>query len=117
MTEDDGVRMIREGKGFFLIAIVFVVISTAIFVSCFPIALTPLLPVKEDGGGYGDAIAIIFLLFEIVWIFWGEAFGVFSVLFSCLALKYTKWSILLIVLSSLYVVAPWVTFYIIAWFG
>ena len=99
--------MERRGTGFFITAIVFAAIATVIFAYFLTVNLAIFVPEAEDAGeALGKVVGII--LFFPIWIIAGGISGIVSAVFSGIGIRYTKWSILLLVLSVLYIAAPFI---------
>ena len=100
-------KMNRKGKGFFITAIVFTAIATLIF-AYFLTLMIQLRNFKVE-----DVVDVIALPFAVIvilvyWMISGAVSGIIATVFSALGTRYTKWSILLLVLSILCIAAPFI---------
>ena len=93
--------MDRRGKNIFIAAIIFTIISTAIVV--FFISFV----IQVRASGEGDlGLAVVFGLYLMVSFIYGGLFSIVAIVLSALGIRYTKWSIVPLVLNVLYIVVP-----------
>ena len=114
--------MERRGKGFFITAIVFAVIATIVFIFFLTANIQLINSFTADNNveaeSAAEAIAgafatglgmgLMLVVFVGLWVIVSAVVGIFSIVFSSIAIKYTKWSIAILVLSVLYVAAPFI---------
>ena len=98
----------RRGKGFFITACVLFFVATLIFAYFLTAGIQ--IGVNRDSEGAAEVVGVVIsvvLIFPL-WIIYGGISGLVTAVFSALGIRFTKWSILFLVMALLYVAAPFV---------
>ncbi|MBO7368839.1 MAG: hypothetical protein J6U25_00955 [Clostridia bacterium] len=98
----------KKGKVFFILGIIFTAISTIIF-AYFLTALIQIMISADSGDaetGLGAVIALI--VFLPYWMLLGAASGLISGVLSGIGIRYKKISLLFLILSLIYIAAPFI---------